>query len=63
MKITTAILLETRRPGPNDTYPVKLRVTYNRACHYYTLRYPNNESIYVTKNVFEKAMGDRPREE
>ncbi len=64
MKITTAIILETRKPGTDNTYPVKLRVTYNRNCKYYILRYPkNNESIYLTDIDFQKVMGDRPREE
>ncbi len=64
MKVTTAIILETRKPGPGNTFPVKLRVTYNRNCKYYTLRHPkNNESIYLSEKNFEKTMGERPREE
>ncbi len=63
MKVTTAIILEKRIPGPDDTYPVKLRVTYNRYCKYYILRQSNKESIYLTKTDFNKVMGDRPRDE
>jgi len=63
MKVTTAIILETRKPGPNNTYPVKLRVTYNRNCKYYILRNKKNESIYLSELDFEKVMGDRPRED
>jgi len=63
MKITTAIILETRKSGPNNTHPVKLRVTYNRNCKYYILRQKNNESIYLTEGDFNKVMGDRPRED
>jgi integrase len=63
MKVTTAIILETRKPGENNTYPVKLRVTYNRNCKYYILRNKTNDSIYLTKSDFEKVMGERPRED
>jgi integrase len=63
MKVTTAIILETRKQGPKNTFPVKLRVTYKRNCHYYTLHYPNNVSIYLSKNDFKKVTGERPRED
>src|SRR6185437_5977239 len=64
MKVTTAMSLETRKTGPNGTFPVKLRITYNRNCKYYPLRHPkNSESIYLTETDFHKVMGERPRGE
>lgn len=63
MKINTNIILETRKPRSDGKYPVKLRLTYKRERHYYTLHNPKNESIYLTKIEFQKVMGDRPRED
>lgn len=62
MEITTAIILETRKQPQNNNYPVKIRVTYNRQCHYYTIRNIQGKSIYLTKIDFSKVMGERPRE-
>jgi len=36
---TTAILLDQRFPKRDGTYPVKLRITYNRKQKYYSTRY------------------------
>ena len=64
MNVNTNITLETRRPRLDGKFPVKLRLTYKRERHYYTLRHPkNDESIYLSKLDFEKVMGERPRED
>lgn len=63
MNVNTNIILETRRPRSDGKYPVKLRLTYKRERHYYTLRNKRGESIYLTESEFEKVMGDRPRDD
>jgi len=64
MNVSTNIILESRRPRLDGNFPVKLRLTYKRERHYYTLRHPkNDESIYLSKVDFEKVMGERPRED
>ncbi|TDH23975.1 hypothetical protein EXU57_15900 [Segetibacter sp. 3557_3] len=55
MSATTAIILDTRRPLKDGTYPVKLRVTHNRAQKYYPT--PFN----LSKEDFEKSQGGKPR--
>lgn len=62
MQVTTAIILEKRKHGKDNTFPVKIRVTYNRLCHYYTIRDNKNKTIYLTEADYKKVMGDRPRE-
>ena len=63
MNVNTNIILETRKPRLDGKYPVKLRLTYKRERHYYTLRDSKKESIYLSKDEFHKVMGERPREE
>ena len=63
MNVNTNIILETRKPRSDGKYPVKLRLTYKRERHYYTLRNKKGESIYLSESDFEKVMGDRPRED
>jgi len=48
---STAIVLETRVPRKDKSYPVKLRITYNRKQKYYSTRYRlKNENIEITDN-------------
>lgn len=54
-KATTSIVLDTRRKLSDDTYPVKLRVTYQRKRLYYNIGYS------LTEDDFTKVMGDKPR--
>jgi len=56
-KVTTAIYLDTRRKKFDETYPVKLRVTYQRERKYYGLPYS------LTTKDFIRVMGERPRGE
>lgn len=60
---TSAIVLETRMPRKDGLFPVKLRITYQRKQNYYILRDKNNKSISMTKDVFQKTMSVRPREQ
>jgi len=64
MKVNASIILETRKARADGKCPVKLRITYKRERHYYTLRLPpKNESIYLSEIEFQKVMGERPRGE
>jgi len=63
MNVGTNIILETRKPRSDGKFPVKLRLTYKRERHYYTLQNTKNESIYLSEIEFQKVMGDRPRED
>lgn len=64
--VTTAILLEKRKPRKKndpkepDRYPVKLRVTYKRDQRYYTCRNSKGESIILSEDEFSKVRGERP---
>ena len=52
--VKTAIILDTRRAKKDGTYPVKLRVTFERKQQYYTT--PHD----LTKNDFKRAIyGER----
>jgi integrase len=55
MKASTSIILDTRKQKKDGTYPVKLRVTYNRQQKYYPTKYS------LTKDDFEKARSSKPR--
>jgi len=57
MKITTAIVLDTRRATKTSEYPVKLRVTFKRERKYYGL------NIYLNEDDWKKVNGEKPREE
>ena len=53
---TTAMVLDYRRQKQDETYPIKLRVTYQRKRKYYSTGYSYTES------EFEKITGAKPRE-
>ena len=53
---TTAMVLDIRRQKQDETYPIKLRVTYQRKRKYYSTGYSYTES------EFEKITGAKPRE-
>ncbi|MBA7536633.1 Tyrosine recombinase XerC [subsurface metagenome] len=55
-KVLTAIILDTRRSKMDNTYPVKLRVTYQRERKYY------NTGYSLTKEDFNRVIG-KPRGE
>lgn len=57
MHATTAIVQDTRRTKKNGTYPVKLRITFNREQKYYLTPYN------LTIPDFEKVQGTKPRNE
>jgi integrase len=54
-KVTAGIILDTRRPRQDNTYPVKLRINYKRNRQYYNIGY------FLTEEEFAKVMGDKPR--
>ncbi len=60
--VTTAVILEKRKPLKNGLFPVKLRVTYKREHHYYTLRNLNGTSYSLSEVDFNKIKCKRPRE-
>lgn len=55
IKPTFQIVLDTRRIKKDNTYPVKLRLTYNRRSKYYNTGHSFSES------VFNSMMGSKPR--
>lgn len=61
-EVTTAIILETRKPRKDNLYPVKLRVTYKRDRRYYTVRDEVGKSFALSESDFAKIMGERPRD-
>lgn len=56
-KPTTSIYLDTRSEKKDKTYPVKLRVTYQRISRLY------NTDFSLTEEDFTKATGEKPRGE
>ncbi|MCK9613289.1 MAG: site-specific integrase [Bacteroidales bacterium] len=61
-EVTTAIILETRKPRKDNLYPVKLRVTYKRDRRYYTLKDEVGKTFALSESDFAKIMGERPRD-
>ena len=57
-KPTAAIVLDTRRQKLDGTYPVRLRVTFQRERKYYSTKLPD-----LTPLEWEKLNGDRLRDE
>ncbi|WP_299989295.1 site-specific integrase [uncultured Pontibacter sp.] len=55
-KIHTSIIHDTRRPLKDGTYPVKLRITYNKKQKYYPT------GIYMTTEDMGKMYGPKPRD-
>ena len=55
MEATTSFYLDTRRAKKDDTYPVKLRITFERK----TVYYPTKHSL--TKENYEKVFSKKPR--
>ncbi len=54
-KVTTAIILDTRKKRKTGLFPVTLRVTYMRKQKYYVMGY------HYTPEEFEKVIGPKPR--
>lgn len=57
MKALTAIIQDTRREKKNKTYPVKIRITYERKQVYYPTRFD------LTVDDYNKLFTPKPREE
>lgn len=55
--ISTAIILDTRRPRVSGLYPVRLRVIFQRKAKYYNLK------INLCQEDFDKTVTQRPRGE
>lgn len=55
MKPTIIIVLDTRRKKKNETYPIKIRIGYQRMQRYYPT------GIDTTKDGFEKIMSATPK--
>ena len=60
---TTAILIEKRKLRKDGTFPVVLRITFQRRQKYYTVRNKNGNGIAFSEEDFSKIMGERPRAE
>lgn len=58
---TTGIILEERTPRKDGKSPVKLRITFQRERHYYSLKNTTGENIALIKNDFKKIYGEKPR--
>jgi integrase/recombinase XerD len=57
INVSTTIILDTRRALKDGTYPVKLRLTYQREQRYYSL------NISLSKEDFARTQGEKPRGE
>ncbi|MVM31172.1 tyrosine-type recombinase/integrase [Spirosoma sp. HMF4905] len=57
-KPTAAIVLDTRRQKQDGTYPLRLRVTFQRDRKYYSVKLPD-----LTQPEWEKLNGERLRDE
>ena len=55
MQATTAIILDKRRPLKDGSFPVKLRITYNRKYRRY------KTDLSLLEKEFDKVMGKSPR--
>lgn len=55
--VTTAVILDKRFKKLDETFPVKLRVTFRRVQKYYAL------GVSLSENDYNKTMGDKPREQ
>ena len=53
---STGIMIETRNPRKDGTFPVKLRVIIDRKTRYYGLGY------YMTETDYKRMMGEKPRQ-
>ena len=62
MSAITSIILEKRKPQKDGKFPLKLRVTYKRERHYYTVKNEDDESLAFTEEEYQKVTGDRPRD-
>ena len=56
-KASASIYLEKRTPKQNNTYPVKIKVTYLRDRRYY------GTGISLTEAEFEVVMGKNPKKD
>lgn len=57
INVTTSVLLDTRVKKKDNTYSVKLRVTFKRKQKYYPLH------VSLTPEEYEKVCGPKPRNE
>jgi integrase len=56
--ITTGIYLDTRRSLKDDTYPVKLRVTYKRETQFFKTKFSLTEQDFKTITTQAKPRGE-----
>ena len=52
---TTSIYLDTRHQKKDNSYPVKLRVCFERKAKFYHAKF-NNVNLYLTKEDFDIIM-------
>lgn len=60
-RVSTAIILETRKSRKDGRHPVVLRLTYKRKRKYYTVQDPKGKYIALTTEEFKKVNGEKPR--
>lgn len=60
-KVSTSIVLDTRRPLNDGTYPVKLRLTYQRRQKYYQAINKKGEPYTYTEAEFAKIRDPKAR--
>lgn len=60
-KVSTAIILDTRRSHSDGFYPVKLRITYQRKQKYYPVINERGEPYRYTLAEFEKIRSPKAR--
>lgn len=60
-KVTTAVILESRKTNKDGKHPVKLRVTHQRKRKYYTVQDQQGNFISMTPDEWNRVHTPKPR--